>query len=184
MHTSMTATAKRLQVIKSVVSLLLNRCCSVSVNVVNLQVAFAAAVLACITVAQKSCVSISAKIVIVSGFFSVRSTPFCIRGKPFVYFANFCASLALRASVLWARFINKIFAAFGAVKNSSFGSDALIKPHFTQRLCVLLAAVFRLARFANFLGRAGWNVVTITNSTGFGGVWHKRPHIRLFHILA
>lgn len=184
MHTGMTATAKGLQILKGVIPLLLGGRCAFAVNVMNLKVAFASAVLTGVVIAQKGCVSVASKIVVVTSFFGVLLQALFIGRKPLMDFANLCGSLAIRASVLRARFVNKILSAFWAVKDCTLWCSALLQTHFTQRLHILLTAVFRLAGLTNLLTRAGRRVISTTNNTVFGGVWHKRLLSRLFHILA
>jgi hypothetical protein len=183
MNASMTTTAKSLQILKDIVSVFFGGCCAVAVNVMNLKIILAAAVLAGVVVTFQSSVSISPEIVVVAGLLGVLLQTIFVGCKPLVNFANLCFSLAFCATVLWARFVNKIFATLRAVKDGAFWGYALLLPHFAKRLSILLAAIIRLARFADPLCAASGRVTLIANNTMLGGVRHKRLLGRFIRIL-
>lgn len=183
MHTSMTTPAKRQQVLKDMVSVFLGGCRAFAVNMMNLKVILAAAVLAGVVVALQSGVSVSAEVVIVTGFFGVLLQAVFIRRKPFMDFSNLCFALALGAAMLGAGLVHKILITLRAVKDGAFRGHALIQAHFAKRLSVLLAAVFRFARLTDPLGAASGGVASTANDTLFGGVGHQRLLGRLFRIL-
>jgi hypothetical protein len=181
---SMTTPAKRQQVFKDIVSMFLGGCRAFAVNVVDVKVVFAAAVLAGVLVTLQGGISVSAEAVVIFCFFGVLLQAIFVRRKPFMDFANLCFALALGAAMLGAGLVDKILTAFGAVKDSAFRGCALIQTHLTKRLNVLLAAVFGFTRFTDPLGAASGGVASTANDTLFGGVGHKRLLGRLIHILA
>jgi hypothetical protein len=183
MNTSMTTTAKGLQVLKDIVPMFFGRCRSFAVNMMNVKVIFASAVLAGVIVTLQSGFSVSAKAVVVFCFLGVLLQAILIGRKPLVNFANLCFALAFWATMLRAGLVDKILTALRAVKHGAFRSCALIQTHLAERLNVLLAAVLRLASFTDPLGAAGGGVAATANGTVLGGVWHKSLLGRFFRIL-
>ena len=172
MNPSMTTTAKGLQVLKDIVSMFLGGCRSVAVNMVNLKVILASAVLAGVIVTLQSSVPVSPKIVIVAGLLGVLFQALFIADKPFSNLAYLMSLLTAWASFLWARSVLKVLSAIGTVQNGPHRDATLFCTKFAQGFNVLLSLVFWRTAFANLLDRAGRLKYSLTHSASFWFVGH------------
>lgn len=127
MNLRMTPTAQRQQVFQSVVSGFLGRGHAIAVDVVNVQIILAAAVLACVLVALQSGFAVAAEEGIVLGLLAHGLVVLWIRSQPFVNAAHVEFALAFRAAVLNARSKHKVIAAVGALLNGAFQRAASSK---------------------------------------------------------
>lgn len=152
---SMTPTTQRQQVFQSIVSGFLRRCHAIAVDVVNVQVIFAAAVLAGVLVALQGGLAVTAEMVVVAGLVGVLFQAVFVRGKPVVDALNFSFTLARGAAVLRSCSVLKVIAAFGAKQDGSSGLLPALKAKLAQSLYVLFSPVVRLAGLADLLRRAG-----------------------------
>jgi hypothetical protein len=168
----MTTTAKGLQVLKDIVSVFLGRCSSVAVNMVNLKVILASAMLAGVIVTLQSCVPVSSEIVVVAGLLGVLLQAIFVADKPLANLAYFVRLLADRASFLRSRSVLKVFSAIGTVQNGPCGNAALFCTKFAQGFNVLLSLVFWRTAFANLLDRASRLKYSLTHSASFWFVGH------------
>lgn len=167
---SMTTTAQRQQVFQSIVSGFLGRCHAIAVDVVNVQIVFAAAVLAGVLVALQGGFAVAVKVVVVAGLVGVLFQAFFVRSKPFMNALNFCFALARRAAVLGACSVLKVIATFGAKQDGSSGRLPALAAKLTQSLYVLFSPVGRLAGLADLLRRAGRLVGGFATGANFIGV--------------
>lgn len=161
----MTPTAKRQQIVQSVISGLFGHCYAVAVNVVNVQIVFVAAVLAGIAVAFQRSLTVAAKKGVIPVLFTHSLVVILIRSKPLVNALHVEFALAFRASVLNARSKHKIIAAFGTLLNRAFQRTTSSKHLCLPRdFGLRFLEVFRAAK-ASFLGRACWCVGSSANNT-------------------
>jgi hypothetical protein len=158
MNLRMTTTAQRQQVFQSVVSGFLGRCSAVAVDVMNVQIIFAAAVLACVLVALQGRISVAAEVIVVAGFLGVLLQSLFVRGKPFVYSPNFRLALAFGAAMLRASGVLKIISALSAHQNGAYRGYATRFTQPSQVRNVFLSCVLRLAYRAHLL-RCGSGLV-------------------------
>jgi len=142
----MTPTAQRQQVFQSIVSGFLGRCYSVAVNVVNLQIIFASAVLACVLVALQSSFSIATKESLVLCFFACSFVVLWVCSKPLVNTAHVEFALTFGAPVLNAGSKYKVISAVGALLNRAFQRSASSKGLSLSRRFSL--RFFKLSRAA------------------------------------
>jgi len=180
----MTTPAKRQQIFQSVVSGSLGRCHAIAVDVVDVKIIFAAAVLACVLVALQSGFAVASKVIIVAGLLGVLLQPLFVRRKPFVNALNFCCSLARRTTMLGAGFVFKVIAAFWTHQDRSDWGCATGFTQFPQVRNVGKSAVLRLARFTNLLTRIGWLIFSTTHGALAGVVRHVGLQYRNILIIA
>lgn len=183
MNPRMTTPAQRHQVFQSVVSGFLGRGHAVAVHVVNVQIVFAAAVLACVLVALQSGLAVAAEVVVVACLVSVLFQPLLVRSKPLMDAANFCLALASWAAVLWARLVLKVVTAFRAHQDRSDRSYATRFTQSPQVLDVLQSAVFGFAGFAHLLAGTGRCVLGAAHGALAGVVRHIRLQSRNIRIV-
>ena len=164
MDSGVTATAERQQVVQSVVSLLLGRGGSLAVDVVNVQVFLAAAMLASVIVSLQSGFTVAAEIVVIAGFFCVAFQSFFVGRKPFVNFGDFGLFLATRASLLRPSKVLKVIAAIRAHEYASDGRSAFLPTVLLKSLAVVFGAIGWPAGRANFLDRSCRLVGCFTNN--------------------
>lgn len=170
MLSSMTASAKSNQIVNGIIPEFFFGGSAVSVNMVNMQIIFSLAMLACVIVSFKNCCSVASKVVVIFSFFCVLLKSVFIGSKPRIYFLNFCLFLARRTSMLWASFINKIIGTFRTHKNRADNYCASFFPHLFKCGYILLLPIGRFACLTNFLCSTRWFIVTITNTALFNSI--------------
>jgi hypothetical protein len=180
----MTTATKRNEVIQSVISGFLRACCSVPVNMVNVQIVFAAAMLASVVITLQGSLTVSAEVVVVCGFVGVLLQSVFVRRKPLMDSANFIFALAGWAAMLRTRAVLKIIAAFRAHQNCTDRSRASGLTQFLKVFDVFLASILWLAGRANLLAGAGRRILSFTNQTLAIGVGHDLLHSRNIRIVA
>lgn len=154
----MASPAKSNKVFERVIPLLFWCRDALPINVMNVQIIFAAAMLASMVITLQSNGSIAAKAVVVFCLGGVLFQSIFIGRKPFVNAANFTRSLASGASVLRPGYILKVIAALRTHQNCSFFDYAVF---YTNAVSVIFCAFLSKlisAVSTNFLMAASWLV--------------------------
>jgi len=147
MNLRMTPTAQRQKVFQSVISGFLRRGHAVSINVVNVQIVFAAAMLACVLVALQGSFAVAAKEGIVFVLLAHGLVVLWICGKPLMNAAHVELALTFRATVLYAGLKNKVIAATRALLNGAFQRTA--SSNSFGLFCRFSLRLFELSRAAS-----------------------------------
>lgn len=145
MLSGMATTAKRHEILKRVVAELFCGGRAFAVNVMNMQVFYATAMLAGVLIALQGGFAVAAEHKVVLGGFGVLLLSFCIDSKPTMNAFKFLGLLAARAAVLWSGLVLKVIAAIRAHQHGSDWRGAFGKTKLAQTLGVLLGLKDTLA---------------------------------------
>lgn len=169
MFFGMAATAKRHEILKRIVSELFCGCRAFPINVMNMQVLYASAMLAGVLIALQSGFAVAAEHVIVFGVLCVLLFSFRIKGKPAVNAIELLGLLATWAAVLWSGLVLKVIAAVRAQQHSANGNSAFSKAKLAQPLGVLFGFECVSAGMAGLLMASRWLVGCATlHASSFG----------------
>ena len=154
----MAATAKRYEIFKRVVAELFCGCRAFAVDVMNMQVLYASAMLAGVLIALQGGFAVAAEQVIVFGGLCVLLLAFRIKGKPAVNAIELFGLLATRAAVLGSGLVFKIIAAIRAHQHSANRRGPFSKAKLAQPLGVLFSLEGVAANRASLLMASRWLV--------------------------
>ena len=169
MFFGMAATAKRHEILKRVVAELFCGCRAFAVDVMNMQVLYASAMLAGVLIALQGGFAVAAEQVIVFGGLCVLLLAFRIKGKPAVNAIELFGLLATRAAVLGSGLVFKVITAIRAHQHSANGRGPFSKTKLAQPLSVLFGFECVSAGRASFLMASSWLVGCATlHASSFG----------------
>ena len=151
MNARMAAPAQRQQVFQSIVPEVFMRSRPPTVDMVNVQVVLAPAMLAGVLVAGQGGFSIAAEKVIVAGLIGVFLQALFVRCKPVMDALYLVRALASRAACLRAGLVFKIIPAGCAHQNRSDGGGVGFTSKLGKRRLVSFRHVLRPAFLAGFL---------------------------------
>jgi hypothetical protein len=154
MNSSVTAPAKREEILQRIVPQLFGRSDSSSVNVMNVQVFSNSAPLASEVVTLQCALPVAAKVIVVKCFAPVL-IPLRILGKRPANLLDTAFLQASKAVLLWTRTVDEIGITLNALKRGANCYSAFLFPQFTQMQHILFLPVRRPASIAALLGRAG-----------------------------
>jgi hypothetical protein len=153
MNSSVTAPAKREEIIQRIVTQLFGRSDSSSVNVMNVQVFSNSAPLASEVVTLQRVLSVAAKVIVVKCFAPVL-IPLRILGKRPANLLDTAFLQASKAVLLWTRTVDEIGITLNTLKRGANYYGAFLFPQFTQMQHILFLPVRRATSVAALLGRA------------------------------
>jgi hypothetical protein len=163
----MAAPAQRQQIFQSVVSGVFGRGNAVAVNVVNLQIIFAAAVLACVLVSLQSGFPIAAEVCVVFVLFAYSLVVLWVGSKPFVDSAHVELALAFGTPVLNTGAKHEVITAIRALLDRAF-KWATSGKHFGLTGCFGLS-------FLEVFGAAGAGFLRRASRRVAGSAHHALP---------
>lgn len=165
----MAATAKRYEIFKRVVAELFCGCRAIAINVVNMQILYASAMLTGVLIALQGGFAVAAEHVIVFSGLCVLLLAFRIKGKPAVNAIELFGLLATRAAVLGSGFVLEIIAAIRAHQHGANGRCPFSKAKLAQPLGVLFSLEGVAANRASLLMASRWLVGCATlHASSFG----------------
>jgi len=164
---SMTTAAQSQKITKIIVSLFFWRGNTVAVNMVNLKIADAPAVLAGMAVSLHSNLSIAVKKTVVCVALTIPFINLRVFSKPFVNSSHIKFALTFAAPMLNARPVYVIIAAIRTLLNRAFCWPAIFFAFLGNSFAVLFRPKCRLTSRANFLTSARWNINRLTASARF-----------------
>lgn len=189
MFFGMAATAKRHEIFKRIVSELFCGCRAFAINVMNMQVLYASAMLAGVLIALQGGFAVAAEHVIVFGGLCVLFFAFSIKGKPTVDAIKLLGLLATWAAVLRSGSVLKIIAAIRAHQHGANWRGTFSKAKLAQSLSVLLGFERVSAGWASLLMASRWLVGCATlHASSFGKasaclpVGTQRTGLASFHV--
>lgn len=169
MFFGMAATAKRHEILKRIVAEIFCGCRAFAVNVMNMQVFYASAMLAGVLIALQGGFAVAAEHVIVFGGLCVLLLAFRIKGKPAVNAIELFGLLATWAAMLGSGLVFKIIAAIRAHQHSANGRGSFSKAKLAQPLSVLFGFECVSAGWASLLMASRWLVGCATlHASSFG----------------
>jgi hypothetical protein len=152
-NSSVTAPAKRKEILQRIVPQLFGRSDSSSVNVMNVQVFSNSALLASEVVTLQRVLPVAAKVVVVKCFASVL-IPLRIFGKRPAGLLSAAFFEANKAVLLWTGAVCEIGTTLNTLKRGANCYGAFLFPQFTQMQHILFLPVRRATSVAALLGRA------------------------------
>jgi hypothetical protein len=181
--------AQSKQIVQRIVSLVFWCRDAFAINVMNVQIVLATAVLAGMVVALQSGFSASPEIVIVSSLFCVLFFALRIKNKPTVDAFKFFGLLALWASVLRAGLVFKVFSAVRAHQDRANRRSTSRNAKRPQMLSVALGSVRIAASWAGLLvassglvNRRTLNATAISKANACLSVCLQSARLAAFHV--
>lgn len=163
MNGRMARTAQRLEIIQRIVSAIFGRRNAVAVNVVNVQVIFCAATLACVAVTLQSLDAVSAEAVVIFSLLPVLLYPVWVFGRPLLYSSDVRIVATRFAFALRSSRVFKRRPTIFARQHVSFARRANGISLGSAVFSALDAMVFFFAAIARFLRRSCRHVAFATN---------------------
>jgi hypothetical protein len=153
MNSSVTAPAKREEILQRIVPQLFGRSDSSSVNVMNVQVFSNSAPLASEVVTLQCALPVAAKVIVVFSFADVFIS-LGVLGKRLADLLNTAFLQASKAVLLRTGTVDEIGITLNTLKRGANCYGAFLFPQFTQMQHILFLPVRRAATVAALLGRA------------------------------
>jgi hypothetical protein len=164
MNSSVTAPAKRKEILQRIVPQLFGRSDSSSVNVMNVQVFSNSAPLASEVVTLQRVLSVAAKVIVVKCFAPVL-IPLRILSKRLADLLDTAFLQASKAVLLWTGTVNEIGITLNTLKRGANCYSAFLFPQFTQMQHILFLPIRWPATVAALLGRASGLVEHFADET-------------------
>jgi hypothetical protein len=164
MNSSVTAPAKREEILQRIVPQLFGRSDSSSVNVMNVQVFSNSAALASEVVTLQCALPVAAKVIVVFSFADVFIS-LGVLGKRFAGLLSAAFFQANKAVLLRTGTVDEIGITLNTLKRGANCYGAFLFPQFTQMQHILFLPISWPATVAALLGRASGFVERLTDKT-------------------